>query len=193
MAENILSGQGEVYYYPKVFDNKTSEEYFKVLLSEIRWKQEPVKLFGREIMQPRLTAWYGDEDKSYTYSGITMQAYPWIKPLIEIKEQADRIAGSKSTSALLNLYRDGNDGMGWHRDNEKMLGRTPVIVSVSFGAARIFQLRNYHTKKELVSLELEPGSILVMKGESQQHWEHRIPKRANIPGARINLTFREIR
>jgi alkylated DNA repair dioxygenase AlkB len=190
--QNLLPNQGEVYYFPEAIDEERSSYFFDVLLAQIPWRQEPVKLFGREIMQPRLTAWHGDPDNSYTYSGITMKASPWTPELLQIKGIADRLSGVCSNSVLLNLYRDGNDGMGWHRDNEKMLGKMPTIASVSFGATRTFQLRNYHSKQNIISINLNPGSILIMKGESQQHWEHRLPKKKSIAGVRINLTFRQI-
>jgi alkylated DNA repair dioxygenase AlkB len=143
-------------------------------------------------MQPRLTAWYGDVEKPYAYSGITMAPDQWIHPLIEIKSVADQLSGAESSSALLNLYRDGNDGLGWHRDNEKVLGPTPTIASVSLGAVRSFQLRDYKDKKNLISLELQPGSVVIMRGASQQMWEHRVPKSKKVFGARINITFRII-
>jgi alkylated DNA repair dioxygenase AlkB len=190
--QNLLPNHGEVYYFPDAIDEETSSYFFDVLLTQIKWRQEPVKLFGREIMQPRLTAWHGDPDHSYTYSGITMKASPWTHELLRIKRIADRLSGISSNSVLLNLYRNGNDGMGWHRDNEKMLGKMPTIASVSFGATRTFQLRNYHSKQNIISINLDPGSILIMKGESQQYWEHRLPKKKSIAGARINLTFRRI-
>jgi alkylated DNA repair dioxygenase AlkB len=190
--QNLLPNHGEVYYFPAAIDEETSSYFFDVLLNQIQWRQEPVKLFGREIMQPRLTAWHGDPDNSYTYSGITMKASPWTPELLRIKDIADRLSGVCSNSVLLNLYRDGNDGMGWHRDNEKMLGKMPTIASVSLGATRTFQLRNYHSKQNIISINLDPGSILIMKGESQQHWEHRLPKKKSIAGLRINLTFRQI-
>lgn len=189
---NLLPFGGELYYSPHVFSREQSDEYFNQLFTEIRWKQEPIKIFGREILQPRLTAWYGDIEKPYTYSGLTMEANHWIHPLLEIKSIADKYASVVSTSALMNLYRDGNDGLGWHRDNEKVLGPTPTIVSVSLGATRLFQMRHYKDKKPLISLELQPGSLVIMKGESQRVWEHRVPKSKNLHGARINITFRSI-
>lgn len=190
--DNLLPFGGEVYYFPGVIDRQQADLYFNILLSEVRWKQEPIRLFGKEIMQPRLTAWYGDEGISYSYSGVTMTPNPWMAALQQIKRVADELAGSTSTSALLNLYRDGNDSMGWHRDNEKMLGKIPVIASVSLGTSRLFQLRDYATKKVVIPLELEHGSILIMRGESQQQWEHRVPKRSGTSGARINITFRNV-
>jgi alkylated DNA repair dioxygenase AlkB len=143
-------------------------------------------------MQPRLTAWYGDISKPYTYSGLTMQANHWIKSLLSIKSVADKYAGIVSSSALLNLYRDGHDGLGWHRDNEKVLGPEPVIASVSLGTVRSFQLRPYKKREPLISLDLEPGSLVIMRGETQRMWEHRIPKTSMTKGARINITFRSV-
>ena len=181
-----------MYYFPNVFTPEQSSGYFNRLFTEIRWKQEPIKIFGKEVMQPRLTAWYGDMSKPYAYSGITMAPNHWIHPLLEIKSVADKYSGAESSSALLNLYRDGNDGLGWHRDNEKVLGSAPTISSVSLGTVRTFQLRDHKEKKNLISIELEPGSVVVMKGASQQAWEHRVPKTKKIFGARINITFRII-
>jgi alkylated DNA repair dioxygenase AlkB len=192
LGNNLLPYGGELYYIPDVFAREQGEAYFNQLFTEIRWKQEPIKIFGREVMQPRLTAWYGDVMKPYAYSGITMAPNHWIHPLLEIKSVAEKISGAESSSALLNLYRDGNDGLGWHRDNEKVLGPAPSIASVSLGAVRTFQLRDYKDKKNLISLDLQPGSIVIMRGASQQMWEHRVPKSKKVLGARINITFRWI-
>jgi alkylated DNA repair dioxygenase AlkB len=161
-------------------------------LNEIQWKQEPIKIFGKEVMQPRLTAWYGDIDKPYSYSGITMQPYAWSGSLKTIKQKIEAVAGVTFTSALLNLYRNGNDSMGWHRDNEKELGDQPVIGSVSFGATRTFQFRDYKTKKDLKSIELSHGSFLTMRGETNHYWEHSVPKTKLVLKERINITFRMI-
>ena len=189
-GNNLLPYGGELYYVPNAFTHEESYGYFNQLFTEISWKQEPIKIFGKEVMQPRLTAWYGDITKPYAYSGITMAPSHWIHPLLKIKSVADRFSGAVSSSALLNLYRDGNDGLGWHRDNEKVLGPTPTIASVSLGAVRSFQLRDYRNKNNIISLDLQPGSIVIMKGASQQMWEHRIPKSKRIFGARINVTLR---
>jgi alkylated DNA repair dioxygenase AlkB len=190
LGPNLLPSDGEVYYVPGMLASDQADRCFKKLLSSVKWKQEAIKVFGREIMQPRLTAWYGD--RAYTYSGLTMQPSAWIEPLSYIKTIADSYAHFNSSSALLNLYMDEKDSMGWHRDNEKALGSAPIIVSVSLGAARRFELRRYNTKKPVISLVLEPGSLLIMRGESQQHWEHRLPKLSSAAGARINITFRRI-
>lgn len=189
---NLLPFDGVARYYPEFFSAIESDLYFNRLLEETAWKQEPIKIFGKEVMQPRLTAWYGDSDKTYTYSGITMQPYPWTSTLAAIKQRIETVAPVIFTSALLNLYRDGQDSMGWHRDNERMLGEKPAIGSVSFGATRMFQLRHYDRKEPLRSVPLAHGSFLLMEGTTQQYWEHRIPKTAKPVGSRINLTFRVI-
>ena len=189
---NILPFDGEVLLYSDFLSKQESDSCFKSLLHEVDWHQEPIKIFGKEVMQPRLTAWYGDTDKPYSYSGITMKHHDWIEPLMAIKEKAETISKLKFTGALLNLYRDGKDSMGWHRDNEKLLGPDPVIGSVSLGATRTFQLRNYTDKKVVRSIDLTHGSFLLMLGRTQECWEHQIPKTAKSTGMRINITFRII-
>ncbi len=144
------------------------------------------------IMQPRLTAWYGDPDKKYSYSGITMAPTNWTTPLMAIKSRVDDCAGVQFNSVLLNYYRDGKDSMGWHRDNEKELGLNPVIASVTFGASRNFQLRHYRDKKSLVQVSLQHGSLLLMKGATQHFWEHQLPKTTKVMSPRLNMTFRVI-
>jgi alkylated DNA repair dioxygenase AlkB len=191
-AQNMLSSQGEAWFYPHFFSPASSDLYYETLQREIPWQQQPVKIFGKTVMQPRLTAWYGDPGISYSYSGITLQPRPWTDTLRMIKQEVEAIAGVVFTGALLNLYRDGKDSMGWHRDNEKELGINPVIGSVSFGATRRFQLRKYEDKSGLLSLDLDHGSYLLMKGETQHYWEHRVAKTASPTGSRINITFRVI-
>lgn len=192
-AKNLLPHSGEVLYYESFFELKKANEYFDVLLNEISWKQEPIWMFGKKVMQPRLTALYGDEGISYSYSGITMASIPWSYTLLEIKRKVEEVAAARFSHVLLNLYRDGQDSMGWHRDNEDSLGPEPVIASVSFGVSRKFQFRNYADKKEKLQIELGHGSLLLMKGTCQEHWEHQIPKSKKVSGGRINLTFRLIR
>jgi len=191
--KNLLPYHGEAFLHSGVFNKTTSAFYFKELLGTIAWKQEPIIIFGKKVMQPRMTAWYGDSNKAYTYSGVTMQPLPWTTVLNDIKQQAEQLAGTAFTSALLNLYRDGNDSMGWHRDNEAELGNNPVIASVSFGATRLFKFRDHHSKKVTIPVELTDGSILVMGGRTQHYWEHAVPKTNKPVGARINITFRVIR
>lgn len=191
--ENLLPIDGEVYLFPELFNRSASNELFELLTQNIQWKQEPVKIMGQEIMQPRLTAWYGDEGMSYSYTGITMHPLPWTKELLLIKEAIEKISGERFNSALLNLYRNGNDSVGWHRDNEKSLGVNPVIGSVSFGESREFSLKHYKDKKLRTKVMLDSGSFLLMKGETQHNWLHSIQKNSAIIKPRINITFRTIR
>jgi alkylated DNA repair dioxygenase AlkB len=188
----ILPKDGEVLFFPDFFSLEESNFYLSQLSEEIAWKQEPIKICGKTVMQPRLTAWYGDYGKTYRYSGITMQPIRWTHTLREIKQRIEGVSPAVFNSALLNLYRDQQDSMGWHRDNEKELGLNPVIGSVSLGAPRVFQLRHHKDKNIRRSLELTHGSLLVMAGQTQHFWEHCVPKQSAPKGARINITFRKI-
>jgi alkylated DNA repair dioxygenase AlkB len=190
--ENLLPHNGEAYLFTDVFTNTENEIYLNRLQQEILWEQEPIQMFGKEVMQPRLTAWYGDDGKNYTYSGITMKPLPWTPALLSIKEKTEEICKRTFNSCLLNFYRTGNDSMGWHRDNEKELGENPAIASVSFGAERTFQFRNYENKKEIISITLPSGSVLFMAGTTQTNWQHALPKSKKLTDIRINLTFRNI-
>lgn len=176
-----------------MFTEAECDMYINELQQAIEWKQEPITIYGRTVMQPRLTAWYGDPGKIYSYSGITMQPRAWTPALLKIKQRIETVSPVVFNSALLNLYRDQHDSMGWHRDNEKELGINPVIGSVSFGAPRTFQFRHYNDKSLRQSLELTHGSLLLMKGETQHHWEHSLPKRSREMGVRVNVTFRVIK
>jgi len=187
---NILPHPGEGLFYPGFFDKQESDTYLKYLLDDIPWIQEPVTLFGRSVMQPRLTAFFGDRGMKYAYSGLSMQAEEWTPPLLRIKEKVEAKCNAAFNVCLLNLYRDGKDYMGWHRDNERSLGPLPVIASLSFGEVRLFQFRHYVEKIPVISLELEHGSMVLMKGETQKYWEHRLTKTTLPAGPRINLTFR---
>lgn len=196
--QNLLSELGQATYHVSVFSPQECERMIAALMNEISWRQEPIMMFGKKVMQPRLTAWCGDPGKTYRYSGLKMSPEPWTPTLLKIKARVEKMAGSEFNSVLLNQYRDGRDSMGWHRDNEKELGPEPVIASVSFGAARKFQFRRYRQKNPLkVNLSLESGSLLLMSGLTQEYWEHALPKtsqarKAPLVGPRINLTFRRI-
>lgn len=189
---NLLPADGEVYFYPAFFSAGEQDILFETLVTSIAWKQEPVRIMGREIMQPRLTAWYGDRGKSYSYTGITMHPQEWAPALLEIKARVTAVTGHTFNSALLNFYRDGNDSMGWHQDNEKELGANPVIASLSFGAERNFLLKHAKDKNLREKILLTPGSLLLMKGTTQHHWYHSIPKTTKVTTGRINITFRTI-
>jgi alkylated DNA repair dioxygenase AlkB len=190
--KNILPFDGETILFPRFFEREDSDSFFSRLKNEIEWKHEPIKLFGKLIMQPRLTALYGDPNRPYGYSGIQMQPVKMTEFLLEIKEKVETQIGSEFSHVLLNYYRDGQDSMGWHRDNEAVLGPNPTIASVSFGESREFQMRHYSKKEIKFKVSLDHGSLLVMSGSSQHHWEHQIPKTNQPKGPRINLTFRKL-
>jgi alkylated DNA repair dioxygenase AlkB len=189
---NLLPKDGEVYLFDEHFSCSESEEFYNALLKNIAWEQTPIKIFGKWVMQPRLTAWYGNDGKQYSYSGVTLEAKSWNTELLLIKNKIQNKMNFEFNSALLNLYRDGHDYMGWHRDNEKELGAQPVIGSVSFGSSRIFRLQHIKEKNLKVSMELRSGSYLHMQGETQIFWRHCVPKQTSCSASRINITFRHV-
>ena len=182
----------EIIYYPNFFDTEESDLLFQELLLRIPWQQDDIKVFGKVHAQPRLTALFGNEGKSYSYSNIKMQPHSWNPILQNLKLKAEAVSATEFTTVLLNLYRDGKDSNGWHADNEKELGTNPVIASMSFGAERYFHLQHNNDKNLKLKILLEHGSLLVMKGTTQHFWKHQIPKTAKPIGSRINLTFRSI-
>ena len=191
--ENLLPIDGTAFFHSRFFSQDESDRFFDELKNTIEWKQEPITIFGKKVMQPRLTAWYSDEDRQYSYSGITMRGYKWNKCLLEIKERIEKESSVIFNGALLNYYRDEKDSMGWHKDDEKELGENPVIGSVSFGATRTFKFQNIQNKNLQTSIELTHGSFLIMSGLTQHCWKHCIPKRSGSIGPRINITFRVIK
>ena len=159
----------EIEYIRDCFNNNESDALFDSLKKNIEWKQDFIKMFGKSHPIPRLTAWYGDEKKTYTYSGITMTPLPWTKGLIEVKSKIEVYSKIKFNSVLLNFYRSGSDSVSWHSDDEKELGEEPIIGSLSFGGIRRFRLRNKEDKKQIHTYELENGSLLLMKGKTQKY------------------------
>ncbi|TNF43935.1 MAG: alpha-ketoglutarate-dependent dioxygenase AlkB [Cytophagales bacterium] len=191
-TENLLPFQGEMYLFPDFFTKKQADHFFAKLSASLEWRQEPIWMFGKRVMQPRLTALYGDPEKPYGYSGIQMTPSGWTPELRHILDSIQDFSQAEFTHVLCNYYRDGNDSMGWHRDNEKVLGENPTIASVTFGAERIFQTRPYSEKRPKLDISLTHGSLLLMTGESQHFWEHQLPKTKKVNQARINLTFRKL-
>lgn len=183
----------EIIYYPHFMDTIEADAIFSELKNTIPWQQDEIRVFGKIHQQPRLTALYGNKDKSYSYSNITMAPNPWIPILEKIKLEVEKICKTEFTTVLLNYYRDGKDSNGWHADDEKELGKNPIIASMSFGATRSFQLKHNSNTGIKKNILLEHGSLLVMKGTTQQYWKHQIPKTAKQIGPRINLTFRIIK
>ena len=183
----------EIEYYPNFFESIRANELFEKLKNEIPWQQDRIKVFGKIHPQPRLTSLFGNEGKPYSYSNIVMQPDPWNPLLMSIKNEIEVICNENFTTVLLNYYRDGRDSNGWHADNEKELGQNPVIASISFGTERYFHLQHNTIKEQKLKINLEHGSLLIMKGATQHFWKHQIPKSAKEIGPRINLTFRIIK
>jgi alkylated DNA repair dioxygenase AlkB len=209
---------GELFYAEHFFDKKISDrsvEFFlendtndwrtadwrsfdkeqlnQVEFKNIQWNHDQIKMYGKSIFLPRYSAWYGDGDKPYTYSGLTLQPKPWNKGLLYIKDRIDQVAGIHFNSVLMNWYRDGEDYINWHTDAEKELGKNPIIGSVNFGATRRFQLRRIDDNNEKFEVPLKHGTFLLMRGQTQHFWQHGVPKEKKVKEARFNLTFRIIK
>jgi len=184
--------EADVTYYPNFINGKEATHIFESLLDETPWQQDDIKVFGKVYAQPRLTALYGTNQKTYSYSNIEMTPHVLTPTLTDLKQKVDQTCETNFTTMLLNYYRDGKDSNGWHADNEKELGTNPIIASLSFGQARFFHLKHRTDKTLKHKLLLEHGSLLVMKGETQHKWLHQIPKTAKEIQGRINITFRII-
>lgn len=179
--------------YPHWLSADAARASFDALLREVPFAQRAIRVFGREVLQPRLVAWVGEPDAIYRYSGTTHVPEPFGPALSALRERVGREAGERFNSVLCNLYRDGKDAMGMHSDREPELGPAPVIASLSLGAARRFQLRHRKGKaRRQLDLLLEHGSLLIMRGTTQQHYRHGIPREPAVTEPRINLTFRRI-
>jgi alkylated DNA repair dioxygenase AlkB len=190
IISNLLPKDGIVEVHPAFFTKEECDILLSHLLNETEWKQDSMKFYGKEVNLPRLTAWYGASMKEYSYSGIDMKAKPWTNELLFIKDRIEKYSGLSFTSVLLNYYRNENDSVSWHRDNEKVLRINPVIASVSFGATRTFKFRHVNDHKLVRSVQLTNGMYLLMRGETQHKWEHTIPKSSHPVGQRVSLTFR---
>ena len=188
---NILPKDGMVNYYGEMMGLEECSFYFKALLSEVDWRCDQAVIFGKHIETKRKVAWYADQAFSYTYSNITKSALAWTQNLSALKAIVEQETGETYNSCLLNLYHNGSEGMAWHSDGEKDLKEQGAIASLTFGATRKFAFKHKQSK-EVVSLDLKAGSLLVMKGQTQQHWLHRLPPTKKVHDARINLTFRTI-
>lgn len=188
---NLLPNDGEVNYYGKILQHPEAKYYLDILLDTIAWKNDEAVIFGKHIIANRKAAWYGDSNYAYTYSNTTKEALPFTKELLVLKALVEKISEAKFNSCLLNLYHDGNEGMAWHSDDEKSLGPNTTIASLSFGAERKFSLKHKQTK-QTISVVLQTGSLLVMKGATQTSWLHSLPKTTTIKKPRVNLTFRTI-
>ena len=188
---NLISCDGELRYYQHFVSPQLADKVYQHLEDQLNWREETLTIMGKQVTAPRLVCWHGDPDAVYCYSGITHNPLPWTPDLNQIKEQIYQLSGFQFNSVLGNLYRHGQDSMGWHADKEKQLGMNPVIASVSFGAERLFKLR-HRKNDQTVDIKLEHGSLLIMSGSLQHHWRHCLPKTRSCHTPRINLTFRFI-
>lgn len=189
--QNLLPMEGTVNYYGSIMTIQEAGHYTNRLLQTILWKNDEAIIFGKKIITKRKVAWYGDRAFEYSYSNTTKLALPWTEELLELKLITEHKTGEQFNSCLLNLYHNGEEGMAWHSDAEKDLKKNGAIASLSFGAERKFAFKHKQSK-QTVSLLLEHGSLLVMKGPTQTHWLHRLPPAKGILSPRVNLTFRTI-
>jgi alkylated DNA repair dioxygenase AlkB len=181
----------DLAFDPHFLSPTLAQALLEDLSAAVPWEQRSIRLFGRELAQPRLTAWYGDPGAAYSYSGLHWVPRPWRQQLQTLRRRVEVVTGHRFNSVLLNLYRDGRDSMGWHADDEAELGLTPVIASLSLGATRRFRLRpRPDTAGEAFGLDLPGGSLLLMRPPTQAHWQHALPKTSRSVGPRLNLTFR---
>ncbi len=193
MKSKIFSlPDAELEYFPNFLNKEKADLLLEKLLKEVHWQQQNIKLFGKEIPQPRLTAFYAEQGISYTYSGLQLKPKNFSTELWELKQKTQELSGYDFNTCLANLYRRGNDSMGWHADDEKVLGKNPVIASISLGGIRRFQFKHKTNKDLKESIELQHGSLLIMKGSMQHFWKHQLPKTKKEVAPRINLTFRKI-
>jgi alkylated DNA repair dioxygenase AlkB len=179
-------------YTPNLIDITESDRLLARFIAEMPWKQTSLKIYDKEVITPRLTAWYGDFGTDYSKIEQVADPIPWTEDLLSLKQMVEPLAVVQFNSVLLNYYRDGNDSVAWHSDRERVLGKYPVIASVSFGQVRSFDIRNKQDHSEKYSVRLEHGSFLLMKAGLQEHWEHRIAKSTKAMKPRVNLTFRTV-
>ena len=182
-----------VHYDPDFLSGPEADDLFSKLLNTLSWRHDSITLFGKSVMQPRLVAFVADSEVSYAYSGHSLVRCDWTPELLQLKKRLEACCCTAFNSVLCNLYRTGNDSMGWHSDDEKSLGRNPTIASVSLGGRRVFKLRKKNEKGSSVGLPLGHGSLLVMQADCQHTWQHSLPKTKKLVQPRINLTFRNVR
>jgi alkylated DNA repair dioxygenase AlkB len=189
--QNLLPHDGEVYYHGQICDNNAADNYYQQLLTNIHWQQDEIIMYGKKIITKRKVAWYGSQPFAYTYSKTTKLALPFTPLLQALKSLAEQYSGHTYNSCLLNLYHNGNEGMAWHADAEKELLKNGAIASLSFGAQRNFMFKHKQSQ-QTIKISLAHGSLLVMQGETQNFWLHKLPPTTTIKTPRVNLTFRTI-
>ncbi len=189
--ECVVDDDGQTYLWREFIAPAEAEKVTADLIASLAWHKEAIAMFGRYVAVPRLVCWYGDPGAVYRYSGVVHEPLPWIPVLANLRERVQTATDADFNSVLANLYRDGNDSMGWHADNEKELGKQPSIASLSLGATRMFRLQHRRSKR-VVNIPLASGDLLFMTGETQKHWRHSVPKERDVKASRVNLTFRKI-
>ena len=188
---NLLPVDGEVYDHGRIYRDDEARALFAALLQEVPWQHDELVMFGKHLVTARKVAWFGDEKKAYRYSGSTKIAEPWTPLLASVKARVEACVGSTFNACLLNLYASGDEGMGWHSDDEATLGGMPTIASLSLGAVRRFDFRHKGDGQK-VSVVLDDSQLILMTGSTQHHWQHALPKTKRVRAPRINLTFRTI-
>lgn len=189
--ENLLPYDGELYYMDQFVPESEADNWFEELKKNVPWEADQVRIFGKVITTKREVTWYGNPGLTYTYSGFEKIPLPWTPLMTQIKAKVEAYCEEEFNSCLLNLYHDGKEAMGWHRDNEKELKKHGTIASLSLGATRKFSFKHLDEKRK-IDVPLNHGSLLLMKGIIQDHWQHTLPAMKRIDQARINLTFRQI-
>ncbi|WP_340121680.1 alpha-ketoglutarate-dependent dioxygenase AlkB [Methylobacter svalbardensis] len=192
MTANLVPFDGELYWIKQFYRQPESDLLFTQLQVDLTWQEEAIFIYGKWVKVPRLMCWYGDPDACYSYSGVNHQPMPWTQTLQAIREKLEQQCHCTFNSVLANLYRDGKDSMGCHADDEKELGKNPVIASLSLGEQRLFKLHHKKSQEKL-DIVLGHGDLLVMSGTLQHHWMHALPKTKKMKMPRINLTFRKIK
>ncbi|HAY65356.1 MAG TPA: alpha-ketoglutarate-dependent dioxygenase AlkB [Acidimicrobiaceae bacterium] len=182
----------EIELHQQIWSRSQGDTLCGLLIKELNWRQDKISMFGQTHDVPRLNAWYGDADCSYSWSGITMTPNPWNSTLRDIREKVNGVASEQFNSVLANFYRDGNDKVDWHADDEEVLGQAPVIASVSLGATRKFRIRRKDRSEKATDIFLRSGDVLVMRGLTQLLWEHEVPRSKKVKEPRVNLTFRKV-
>ncbi len=189
--ESLSLADASVSYMPNFLKPDDANELYQKFCAELAWRQDSIKMYGKSVKIPRLQAWYGDPEAAYRYSGLEMIPIPWTLELLSLKKRIEQLTGAAFNSVLANWYRDGQDSMGWHSDDEPELGVQPTIASVTLGQVRDFDFKHKHTGQKY-RIALENGSLLLMAQETQKNWQHGIAKRTRPLNGRINLTFRQI-
>ena len=189
--KNLVNSEDQLVLISGFFAKQQADIFYSQLIQSLSWQQEQIIVVGKTVLVPRQVCWYGDKQAVYSYSGVVHQPLPWNDTLLEIKQRIETFSGFSFNSVLANLYRHGNDSMGWHADKEKELGKNPAVASLSLGEQRLFKIR--HNKSgEIINIDLQHGDLLLMSGALQHHWRHCLPKTKREKKPRINLTFRKI-